>query len=93
MFVPNMKFVGSVEFEIWTIVWRKFCFYEMQLQISKRHIEAAYQISDCQCQCAKQPFSENRVQIGSSVRLEFCSQAKSDTQTDTGTDRHTDKLQ
>ena len=23
MFVPKMKFVGSVEFEIWTFVWRK----------------------------------------------------------------------
>ena len=24
MFVPKIKFVDSVEFEIWTFVWRKF---------------------------------------------------------------------
>ena len=36
--------------------------------------------------CArKQPFSENHVQIGTSVRLEFCSQEVPDTQTDTQT--------
>ena len=35
----------------------------------------------------KQPFSENRVQIGASVRLEFCSQEVPDTQTDTQTNR------
>ena len=23
VFVPSTKFVGSIEFEIWTIVWRK----------------------------------------------------------------------
>ena len=37
-------------------------------------------------QYGKQPFSENRVQIGSFVRFEFCLQAEQDTQT------HTDKL-
>ena len=46
---------------------------------------------------SKQPFSENRVQIGASVWLEFCSQEKLDTHkhTDTHTyrDIHTDKLQ
>ena len=40
-------------------------------------------------QCGKQPFSENRVQIGASVRLEFCSQAESDTQTDSQTNTQT----
>ena len=31
MFVPKMKFVGSVEFEIWAIVWRKlnWCHYDV----------------------------------------------------------------
>ena len=33
----------------------------------------------------KQPFSKNRVQIGASVLLEFCSQEKLDTKTDTHT--------
>ena len=40
-------------------------------------------------QCGKQPFSENRVQIDSFVRLEFCSQVESDTQTDRQTHRQT----
>ena len=40
-------------------------------------------------QCGKQPFSENRVQIGSSVWLEFCSQAEPDRQADKKTDTHT----
>ena len=39
------------------------------------------QISKGSSQCCKQPFSENLVQIDLSVRLEFCSQAESDTQT------------
>ena len=39
--------------------------------------------------CAKQPFSENRVHIDASVRLEFCSQYFSDTHTDRQT--HTEK--
>ena len=40
----------------------------------------------------KQPFSENRVQFSSSVRLEFCSQEEpyTHTQTDRQTHRHTD---
>ena len=50
-----MKFVGSVEFEIWTFVWRKqndvtmtsspFDFYETLVQIFKGHIKVAFQIS------------------------------------------------
>ena len=38
-------------------------------------------------QCCKQPFSENCVQIGASVRLEFCLQ---EFRTHRQTDRHTD---
>ena len=38
-------------------------------------------------QCSQQPFSENRVQIGASARLEFCSQA--DSRTDTQRDKQT----
>ena len=52
MFVPKMKFVGSVEFEIWTLVWRKLkwrhqplYFYEILIQIFKGHILAVYPIS------------------------------------------------
>ena len=37
----------------------------------------------------KQPHNKNRVQIDASVRLEFCSQAGPDIQTDTQTDRQT----
>ena len=42
MFVPIMKFVGSLEFEILTIVWRKLLifmkFYHKSAKgISKRH--------------------------------------------------------
>ena len=44
-----------------------------------------HQIQQGPSQCRKQPFSENRVQIGESVGLEFCSQEFPDTQTD----RHT----
>ena len=52
MFIPKMKYVGSIEFEIWTFVWRKlkgrhhypFNLYEIQLQICKGHIKAAYLI-------------------------------------------------
>ena len=40
-------------------------------------------------QCQKQPFSENRVQIGASVRVEFCSQEVRDTQTHRQTDTQT----
>ena len=48
-----------------------------------------HQIQYGPSQCSKQPFSENRVQIDASVRLEFCSQEVPDTQTDRQTDRHT----
>ena len=41
-------------------------------------------------QCSKQLFSKNRVQIGASVRLEFCSQA--DRQTDRHTHTHTETI-
>ena len=61
--------------------------------ISKRHTEFHfYQGHQCQyglSQCSKQSFSEKHVQIGASVRLEFCSQAESDTQTDRQTHRQT----
>ena len=42
-------------------------------------------------QCAKQPISKNRVQIGVSVQLEFCSQEKSRTHTHTHTHTHRDR--
>ena len=40
-------------------------------------------------QGGKQPFSENRVQIGAFVRLDFCSQEVADTQTDRQTHTQT----
>ena len=40
-------------------------------------------------QWGKQPFSKNRVQIGASVRLEFCSEAEPDTHTHTHTHAQT----
>ena len=130
--VPSTKFVGSIEFEIWTIVWRKLKWrhYMTSSPISilwnlntnqprvylsdvLNFILIKHKISEIQSrevnrelwrkngcyvtvtltfdpvsQCSKQPFSENRVKIGSSVRLEFCSQeiiGHTDTQTDTQT--------
>ena len=49
------------------------------------HLIQGHQFREDSSQCSKQPFSENCAQIGSFVRLEFCSQAEPD--------RHTDKLQ
>ena len=47
-----MKLIGSIEFELWTIIWSKlkrshhpFNFYEIYIQIYRWHILAAYQIS------------------------------------------------
>ena len=44
MFVPKMKFVGSVEFEIWTFVWRKLK--------SQAHTQSHTQ-TDTQTNCSK----------------------------------------
>ena len=53
----------------------------MDIVTVTKPLTQGHQFQKCLSQYCKQPFSENRVKIGLSVRQEFCSQAEPDRHT------------